>query len=325
MLQSIASRLEKGRKLILIHGNADPDALGSAYAITKAFPEGDIVAPGGLDRISKIISDKLGIEVGESADFSDYDLVVVVDTSSPDQLEDYGNVPPGSVIMDHHARSDKWNGCVYYCDESKRSCAEIVLELVRTAGKELDRNASRVLLAGMITDSGHFRYASQELLMAFAELMKENGLEIDEVFALTDMEQDISERIAQLKGGQRLKFDRIGRYIVAISHGSSFESSVSKSLLSLGADVGFVGSQREDRFRVSARARQEMVRKGLHLGRMLESIGFETSNDGGGHPGAAGLIGEGDVEAMLNICMRRTMDFFRKLRDTTKQELNIIE
>ncbi|NYT11755.1 MAG: exopolyphosphatase [Methanomassiliicoccales archaeon] len=316
MLQSISSKLEKGRKLILIHGNADPDALGCAYAIAKAFPEGDIVAPGGLDRISKIITDKLGIEVGENADFSDYDLVVVVDTSSPDQLENLSDVPLGSVIIDHHARTEKWNGCVYYCDESKRSCAEIVLELVRIDGKELDRDVGLVLLAGMITDSGHFRYANQELLTTFAELLRENELEIDEVFALTDMEQVISERIAQLKGGQRLKFDRIGRYIVAISHGSSFESSVSKSLLSLGADVAFVGSQREDRFRVSARARQEMVRMGLHLGRMLEDIGFETSNDGGGHPGAAGLIGEGDVEAMLNMCMRRTMDFFRKIRDS---------
>ena len=316
MLQSISSKLEKGRKLILIHGNADPDALGSAYAIAKAFPEADIVAPGGLDRISKIITEKLGIEVGEGADPSAYDLVVVVDTSSPDQLETLSQVPPGSVIIDHHARSEKWNGCVYYCDESKRSCAEIVLELARTAGKVLDRNTSLVLLTGMVTDSGHFRYATNELLMAFAKLMKEHGLEIDEVFALTDMEQDISEKIAQLKGGQRLKFDRIGKYIVAVSHGSSFESSVSKSLLSLGADVAFVGSQREDRFRVSARARQEMVRMGLHLGRMLENIGFETSNDGGGHPGAAGLIGEGDVEAMLNMCMRRTMDFFRKIRDS---------
>jgi phosphoesterase RecJ-like protein len=316
MLQSIASMLEKGRKLILIHGNADPDALGSAYAITRAFPEGDIVAPGGLDRISKIIADKQGIEVGGNADFSDYDLVVVVDTSSPDQLENFSDVPAGSVIIDHHARSDKWNGCVYYCDESKRSCAEIVVELVRTAGKELDKGAILVLLAGMITDSGHFRHANHELLIAFAELMEENGVGIDEVFALTDTDQVISERIAQLKGGQRLKFDRVGRYIVAISHGSSFESSVSKSLLSLGADVAFVGSQREGKFRVSARARQEMIRMGLHLGRMLEDVGFETSNDGGGHPGAAGLIGEGDVEAMLNMCMRRTMDFFRKIRDS---------
>lgn len=315
MLRDIASKLERGRKLILVHGNADPDALGSAFAIARAFPEATIVAPGGLDRISKVVAERMGATVVEEADPADYDLVVVVDTSSPDQLESMSDVPPGSVVIDHHARSEKWSGCVYYCDESKRSCAEIVIELIQMAGREIDREMGLVLLVAMLTDSGHFRYASPELLRTYGELLASTGVGIDEVFGLTDMEQDISERIAQLKGGQRLKFDRVGSYIVAISHGSSFESSVSKSLLSLGADVAFVGSQRNHKFRVSARARQEMVRKGLHLGRMLEDIGFETANDGGGHPGAAGLIGEGDVEAMLNICMRRTMDFFREIRD----------
>ena len=37
---------------------------------------------------------------------------------------------------------------------------------------------------------------------------------------------------------------------------------------------------------------------GLHLGKMLEDVGNETKNDGGGHGGAAGLIGIGDVEAI---------------------------
>lgn len=315
MLRDIASLLERGRKLILVHGNADPDALGSAYAIAKAFPEATIVAPGGLDRISKVVAERMGATVVEEADPADYDLVVVVDTSSPDQLESMSDVPPGSVVIDHHARSEKWSGCVYYCDESKRSCAEIVIDLIQVAGRDIDREMGLVLLVAMLTDSGHFRYASPELLRAFGDLLLATEVGIDEVFSLTDLEQDISERIAQLKGGQRLKFDRVGDHIVATSHGSSFESSVSKSLLSLGADVAFVGSQRNHKFRVSARARQDMVRKGLHLGRMLEGIGFETSNDGGGHPGAAGLIGEGDVEAMLNICMRRTMDFFREIKD----------
>lgn len=40
-----------GRKVILVHGNADMDALGSAYALKCVFPEADILAPCGLDRI----------------------------------------------------------------------------------------------------------------------------------------------------------------------------------------------------------------------------------------------------------------------------------
>ena len=54
-------------------------------------------------------------------------------------------------------------------------------------------------------------------------------------------------------------------------------------MLSMGADVAFVVSQRDEKFRLSARARQDMVRHGLHLGKMLEDVGNETANEGGGH------------------------------------------
>jgi nanoRNase/pAp phosphatase (c-di-AMP/oligoRNAs hydrolase) len=35
--------------------------------------------------------------------------------------------------------------------------------------------------------------------------------------------------------------------------------------------------------------------------------------DGGGHAGAAGLSGEGDVEALLNICMEEALTALRKI------------
>ncbi len=312
MLKTIAERLRHGKKLILLHGNADPDALGCAYAIARSFPEAEICAPGGMDKIAKVIAAKLDVKVLERADLAMYDQIVVVDTSSPDQLGEFASVPPETIIIDHHARSDRWGARTYYCDDSRKSCAEIIYQILQVAGIRAERDVGLALLAGMLTDSGHFRYSNGALLRSFADLMEEAGVEIDEVTSMTDLEQDISERISQLKGAQRIRFDRIGDRIVAISVGSAYESSVCKGMLSIGADVAFVGSQRDEHFRLSARARPEMVRMGLHLGRLLEDIGTETSNDGGGHGGAAGLVGVGDVEAILNICMQRTMDFLRE-------------
>jgi bifunctional oligoribonuclease and PAP phosphatase NrnA len=312
MLTTIAERLKSGRKLILLHGNADPDALGCGYAIARSFPEADICAPGGMDKIAKVVAAKLNLKVLERADMLNYDQVVVVDTSSPDQLGEFASVPADTIIIDHHARSDRWGDRTYYCDDSRKSCAEIVYQILQVAGVKVERDVGLALLAGMLTDSGHFRYSNGALLRAFADLLEDAGLEIDEVTSITDLEPDISERISQLKGAQRIRFDRIGDRIVAISVGSAYESSVCKGMLSIGADVAFVGSQRDEHFRLSARARPEMVRMGFHLGRLLEDVGTETSNDGGGHGGAAGLVGVGDVEAILNICMQRTMDFLRE-------------
>ncbi|MDD1770373.1 MAG: DHH family phosphoesterase [Methanomassiliicoccales archaeon] len=313
MLKGIAERLKTGRKLVLVHGNADPDALGSAYAVFSTFPDVTVVAPGGMDRISKVISDKLDFHMTDRADTDEFDTVLVLDTSSPDQL--LPMVPPeGSIVIDHHARSDKWHGVTYYCDDGKRSCAEIVYEMVKLSKLKLSREAGLALLVGMLTDSGHFKYANPGLLKAFAEVMESQKIEIDEVMTLTDLDQDISERISQLKGAQRLKFERIGGHLIVTSHGSAFESSVCRSMLAIGADIAFVGSQRGGEFRISARAKPELVRMGLHLGKLLEDVGTETSNDGGGHGGAAGLVGSGDVEAILNICMSRSLDFLRKAR-----------
>ncbi|MEM0448981.1 MAG: DHH family phosphoesterase [Methanomassiliicoccales archaeon] len=313
MLKDIGLQLMHGRKLVLVHGNADPDALGSAYALYSAFPDVTVVAPDGLDRVSKLIAEKLSFMPENKVEISHFDKIVVLDTSSPDQLAPFQDLPDDCIVLDHHARNERWNRHLYYCDESKRSCAEIVYDLLKVCNLKLSRNASLALLAGMLTDSGHFKFATPALLSVFAEIMESSGIEMDEIYDLVDLEQDISERIAQLKGAQRLRFERVGDKLVAMSLGSAFESSVCKSLLTIGADVAFVGSQRGEQFRVSARAKPDLVRQGMHLGKMLEDIGIETTGDGGGHGGAAGLIGQGDVEAILNICVSRTVEFLRTI------------
>jgi nanoRNase/pAp phosphatase (c-di-AMP/oligoRNAs hydrolase) len=305
--------LLRGRKALVVHGNADPDALGSAFALQQAFPDADIVAPGGLDRIAKIMAAKLGITVLETADHSAYDLLLAVDTSSPDQIGAF--YQPGMwAVIDHHAKTERWNGAIQVIDERSKSCAEVVLGILDRVGYVPDRRVCLALLSGILTDTGHFRYANSSSLRAFASLVERGGLDMDEAMNLTDVEQDTSERVAQMKGAQRLRFERIGDVIVAGSMGSSFEASVCKTLLQIGADISFVVSQRDEQFRISARARPEMVRAGLHLGRMLTEIGGETSSDGGGHPGAAGMVGVGDAEAMLNICMHNAMNFARTLK-----------
>jgi nanoRNase/pAp phosphatase (c-di-AMP/oligoRNAs hydrolase) len=320
MLSDIAANLKQGRKLVLVHGNADPDAMGCAYAIYRSFPEVTVATPGGMDRISKLIAEKLSFKIADQVDVGSFDKVVILDTSSPDQLAPISSLPERCIVIDHHARSERWSGHLYYCDDTKRSCAEIVYQMLKLAGVPFERETSLALLAGMLTDSGHFKYASPALMITFAEILQAQAIDIDEVYTFTDAEPDLSERIAQLKGAQRLRFERIGDYLIVCSYGSAFESSVCKGLIAIGGDVAFVGSQRGEQFRVSARARQEVVRLGLHLGKLLEDVGTETANDGGGHGGAAGLVGIGDVEAILNICMTRTMDFLRKARNGTLKQ-----
>ncbi|MDR0777971.1 MAG: DHH family phosphoesterase [Methanomassiliicoccaceae archaeon] len=322
MLGYVGESLKDKNKVILVHGNADADAVGSAYAISESFPPAAIFAPEGLDRVAKIIADKLNIRVMDECDLSEYELVVVVDTSSPEQLRS-GNIriPKNSVIIDHHIPTGKWTDMQFICDQSKVSCCELVYDIVNASGIGINRDTGMALLCGMLTDSGHFSYANSVMLRTFAEILDVTGITMDEAMDFPRSEVGMSERVAVMKGMERSRFDRVGDMIVAVSNGGSFEASVCRALLYAGADVVFVGSQRDDMFRLSARADQEIVRRGIHLGEIMKDIGNETITDGGGHGGAAGLSGTGDVEAMLHICMQRTMNEFRNIKKNGGSEL----
>lgn len=314
MKQNLAKLLSQGRNAFIVHGNADPDALATAFALSKVFP-GIIIAPDGLDRVSKIISEALGIEVETKLDRSEFDRLVILDTSGPEQLGDarYLGNDEDVIVIDHHSRNQNWKSKLYYCDDTKSSCCEIAYELVKISGKRLPRNAALALLVGILTDSGHFRYGNRDTLLTFSEIMSEYNIGMREPIELIEGEMDLSEKISQLKGAQRLKYTRVERFIIATSFGSAYEASVSKALIQMGADIAFVGSQRGEDFRISARASPQMIEMGIHLGKLLEGIGKETSNGGGGHPAAAGLSGKGDVKRMLDLCVTNARKALRTL------------
>jgi nanoRNase/pAp phosphatase (c-di-AMP/oligoRNAs hydrolase) len=314
MWNELISRLKDCNKVIIVHSNADVDAIGSAYALSKCFG-GDIFAPCNIDRVSKLVTEKLNIRVMEKCDISEYERVVVVDTSSPDQINAAGVlIPEDSIIIDHHIPTGKWEGMEFYCNNTKVSCCEIVLEILDEYGFEMTDDVAMALLGGMLTDSGYFQYANPALLQAFAELQERSGIPMDKAMELTRTVMNMSERTAVMKTISGCKFERIGDMIVAVAEGSSYEASSCKAILAAGADVSFVCTQRNDEFRLSGRATQEMIRRGIHLGEIMGELSNETDSDGGGHGGAAGITGVGDAEAMLHMCLMKTMDEFRRIK-----------
>ena len=68
-----------------------------------------------------------------TVDENDYDLIVTVDTSSPDHLQQEIDLPVGkTVVIDHHQPTGKWEGYDCYIDSTKVACAQIILQIVRS-------------------------------------------------------------------------------------------------------------------------------------------------------------------------------------------------
>jgi len=311
-----------GEKLVLMHDNADPDALGSAAALAAAYPGTSIGTYGGLSASARQMAEKLDIDIIDSPSTEKYETIVVVDSSTPSQLAS-PVVHADVVVIDHHADTGAWRdaGCRHVLiDESRVSCAEMVFEVL---DGEITREQGVFLLCGILTDSGHFRFATADTLAAAAAIMKKCGVELPEIHGIVESERyfDVSKRIAMLKAAQRCAIEQVGKVVIATSVVGAFESQSGRALLYIGADVALIGSQNRKRFRISARARPHMVEMGIHLGTLLNRAASEMGAEGGGHDAAAGMKGEGDVEAMLHICKERLKEELLSDR-TSKGYLN---
>jgi len=310
-LSRLALELGNGRKLAVLHPNADCDAVGSAIAIARNFGGLEISAAGGISRLGKRLLEFTGQTAVERPDFGAFDTLVMIDTSNISALEIPPDVLAGKrkLVIDHHMKNIQLTGIdIYYSDETKPSCAEIIYELLHAAGKKPDRETAAALAAGIITDTAHFRFARTSTLRALTDMLDESGLQLEEVLTLIEDEvPDKSRKLAFLKGAQRLRFEQAGEYTVAVSHVSAFEGALCKAMMVLGADVSFVGAQAKQEFRVSGRAAQALVRKGFHVGKLMEETGRDMGGQGGGHAGAAGMSGVGEMEAALNILVEKAL------------------
>ncbi len=307
MMPEIDKFLSKGRALAILHANADADAVGSGIALSLRY-EIDLHAPSGISRVGKRLLEDTGIAVLDQVNFNDYDNIVVVDASSTTMLGIETLDWSKAIVIDHHSQPEKCEARLSVFDEDATSTCEMIWELLGCPEKT-DEKTGLALLVGILGDTGHFHHATEKTLLNAAAIILASGVTIQDALALFEAtgQDEISQKISRLKGGQRLKFERKGRWLVAASQVSSFESSVARGLLGLGADVAFVASQHKEEFRLTGRAKPSALKAGLHLGKMLEELAREVGGEGGGHDGAAGLSGVGDVEAMLNFCVKKAL------------------
>lgn len=285
--------------LYLCHRNADPDALGSAFALKEAIG-GTIGVIDGCDRVASVLAKQLNIEFIKDPE-GEYDLVVVVDTSTLAQLN--GFPLKNYAVIDHHATTSLNENSAFSLHRNKSSTAEMVLDVLNVMGAPIMRRAAFALIAGIITDTGNFKHATSDSFKAVAELIELSGIEYSEVMdALSTLPQDISMRIAFLKAAQRSVIERVDDWVIVTSQVSSFGGAAASNLISIGADVAFVASKEGDQVKMSARARKCAINAGVNLAKLMEEISVKYKGTGGGHEGAAGMDVQGDADQILASC-----------------------
>jgi nanoRNase/pAp phosphatase (c-di-AMP/oligoRNAs hydrolase) len=317
LMLEIVERLKVQPGIILLHHNADIDAVGSAIALQSAFPGFSIGAFQKINQMSKKFLNQFDdVKILSDPELEQFKTIVILDTSSPSQLGVPLEQLKEPIVIDHHKSNEKWKNGLYYNDDSKTSCAEIIFELLQAIDFEIKPKFALAILVAILADTGHFKYANPQSLLNFGKLLEIGNYTMMDILDMVDSTDSIefSQRIAHLKGAQRLRFRVLQGYLVVISQLSSFEASMCKHLLILGADIAFVGAQHDSEVRISGRASAELVKLGLHLGEFFQNLGTDLSCDGGGHAGAGGLNGIGDAEMVLNICLEKISDHLKRLK-----------
>ncbi|MCX8173283.1 MAG: DHH family phosphoesterase [Thermoplasmata archaeon] len=298
--------------LVLTHCLADGDAAGSAIAIKLAFPVFEIGIPDSPTRTAKKIFTAMGVEYTVAPRLKDFDFVLVLDAAAPYMLGTLAGELKNAMVLDHHSYCNDWEQIPYFTDPGKNSTAEVVHAMLKEMGIQITPEIARAILLGIASDTAQFSIAKPGAFRTVAELL-EHGLRIQDIFdVLNERNQDLSQRISVLKGFSRLKYQHYREFLVAGSVVSAHEAVVCTALVNAGVDIAFVGSQKEKEFRISGRLSNNAVKIGLSLTEIFSEVAEDIALESGGHPGAAGVSGTGDVEFVVNSCIEVSI---RKIRE----------
>jgi phosphoesterase RecJ-like protein len=149
------------------HVNPDADALGSMLALALALKaRGTRVLPSFSAPfvLAESLAGLPGAELlvpPETLPAAPA-LLVTLDTGSADRLGSLAPLVTAAaevLVIDHHASNTRY-GTLHLVDAAAPATAVLVEELVRRLGAELDADVAACLYAGLVTDTGSFRFAA---------------------------------------------------------------------------------------------------------------------------------------------------------------------
>lgn len=151
---------------ILCHVQPDADTLGSGLALAQVLDRRGVpvvvsfAEPAELP-VSMRSLPGTGFLVSADQVPAEVDVLVAVDCGSAGRLGALRDRLAGartSLVLDHH-RSNTRFGVVNVVDETADSTAGLIARVLDAWGEPLDRDVAHCLYAGLVTDTGSFKWA----------------------------------------------------------------------------------------------------------------------------------------------------------------------
>lgn len=321
-LEELAKWINKatanGAVPVLAGRNGDMDTIGSAIALASSHP--NLMACGlHLGKLANKLCSELNAPFKKLSKSPSWPTklggIIVVDAAS--ELQTGVTIPDGIpvCVIDHHDTCEwKFGENDLEVRSSARATTQIVFNYLREKRPDsLSEEVRKLLLAGLITDTGRFKHADQASLKCASDILEGANFEYQE-FVEHIQSEDInsSERGAIIKALSRCQSTECGKWNLIHTHAGIHEGKVAGILTQAGAEVALVSRFRDGETRLTARATRSSTKGGIHLGEMMKALSERIGGEGGGHDGAAGWSGKSDriaaETAFINILANQRRD-----------------
>ncbi len=317
--QEILKQIDNSKKILVnLHRGPDPDSFASAFALyyflCSVGKEVDVV----LTKTSELSTQLAGMEEASlvklvdyaKLDFEKYDLFITPDSGSWQQIVDNREVKLPKIpiiVIDHHDSNEKF-GNINLVKSKASSCAQMIYLLFKDWDYFIDTNTAKLLMTGIITDTGGFAFYNDPEVMRVAADLMELGADKVEVINKIFKTKKFEEVKFWGEFLSRLQLDKEHRFIwtaipkeIYIKYGKPSGMSYVATMFSCiveDTDFGIVMEEDESKLFISLRSRGKFDVSGLG-----EQFG------GGGHKMAAG----GMIEDMpFDKAVKKVLETARK-------------
>ena len=309
-LDNIIEAISKAKKIgIFTHISPDGDAIGSSMALylglKKLNKEVDII----VDDYSSCFNFLTGIKEIKKQGSKDYDLVVALDCSTKTRLYDENNSFDSaitSVAIDHHISNTFFAKYNYVEGESPATCKTLI-KVLKLLNISISKDMGECLMAGIITDSGGFRYDTvDDETFEFAAQMLDLGVNISDIYYRTfDFKTKAQFKLSTI-ATSRLKFYCDGKIALTYLNRKDFEETKAN----IGDHEGIVNIGRNiENVEVSIFLREEV--EGIYKVSLRSNNYVNVSDiaevfEGGGHAKAAGITMDDKLDVAIKKLVKET-------------------
>ena len=289
-MTTILNKIKEYNKIIIFrHFRPDGDAIGSTKGLQRilqlTYPEKTVLL------LNADYADYLEFLGGEDEPIADEEyadaLGIVCDTGTAKRVSNQKFSLCREVIkIDHHIPVETY-GDYQWVEENRSSTCEMIAHFYDTFSDELkiDTEAATYIYAGMVTDSGRFRFrdVSSET-MRLAGVMLKNDINTDVLFANLYL-KDVSDYRFESYAHKKMKITENGVAYLFVTKSMQKKLGITKEQAS--ASVSFMDSIKGSLIWIAFIEGEKEIRVRLRS-RFVTISELAEEYRGGGHACAAG-------------------------------------